>query len=642
MITLSNVSKTFGDQTLFEGATLQFNPGERYGIVGANGCGKSTLLKILAGEETASDGDVTRPRRSTLGVLKQDHFQYENERILDVVMMGNVRLWEAMHEKEQILARAEDHFDGDRYAELEDLILQHGGYTLESRAGEILEGLGIPSEAHEEPLSTLSGGFKLRVLLAQVLASEPDILLLDEPTNHLDIISIRWLERFLEEFAGAALLVSHDHRFLDNVATMIVDVDYQMVKAYPGNYQAFMKRKVEDRERKEKEIAKREGQIAEQKAFVERFRAKATKARQAQSKLKAIDRIEIEELPQSTRRYPHFRFKQTRPSGRQVLDVDGLSKAYDDNQVLENVSLSVNRGERVAIIGPNGIGKSTLLKVVMGEVEADAGTVKWGYETHPGYVAQDHTEQLGHDAATLEGWLANVAPGESIGFVRGHLGAVLFSGDEADKKVGALSGGEAARLIFAREVIRQPNVLLLDEPTNHLDLEAIESLVKGLLAYDGTLVFVSHDRWFVGELATRIIEITPEGINDFPGSYREYLEKCGDDHLDAQAVLQKAREKKRDGKPEKKKRTNAEQAEARRERKQWSEKLESITRELQQAESRLDTINERFVDPKFYEKTPNDERTALEAEHRSLSEKVTTLMQQWEVAETKLGELPEA
>lgn len=635
MIQLSNVAKHFGDQTLFEGVSIQFNPGERYGIVGANGCGKSTLLKILAGDETASEGDVTRPRNSTLGVLKQDHFQYEENRILDVVMMGNSLLWDAMHEKEQILAKSEVHFDGDRYAELEDLIVQNGGYTLEARAGEILEGLGIASEVHEQTLSTLSGGFKLRVLLAQVLASEPDVLLLDEPTNHLDILSIRWLERFLVEFPGAALLVSHDHRFLDNVSTIIVDVDYQTVKAYPGNYQHFMRAKVEDRERKEKEIAKREAKIAEQKAFVERFRAKATKARQAQSKLKAIDRIDIEELPQSTRRYPHFRFQQQRPSGRQVLEVEGISKAYDDNHVLEDVSLTVQRGERIAIIGANGIGKSTLLKVCMAEVAADAGSVKWGYETHPGYVAQDHKGQLGNPRATLEGWLGNVAPGESIGFVRGHLGAVLFSGDEAEKKVGALSGGEAARLVFAKHVIEQPNVLILDEPTNHLDLEAIESLVKGLQGYEGTLIFVSHDRWFVGELATRIVELTRAGINDFSGTYAEYLEKCGDDHLDAQVVLQKAREKKRE-KPGKKKVRRG--PDPKKERRKLAEELEGVTAELQQAEAKLDAINERFADPNFYEATPHDERTTLEADHRAFSESVAALMERWESLETRIGQ----
>jgi len=438
----------------------------------------------------------------------------------------------------------ESYFDGDRYAQLEDIIVQRGGYSLEARAGEILEGLGIDSGVHDQPLSTLSGGFKLRVLLAQVLASEPDVLLLDEPTNHLDILSIRWLEKFLSAYSGVALLVSHDHRFLDNVATSIVDVDYETIKAYPGNYAAFTRAKREDRERREKEIAKREAKIAEHKAFVERFRAKATKARQAQSKLKLISRIDIEKLPRSSRRFPRFCFAQRRPSGRKVLEIDAVGVCYGDNRVLTDVSLDVMRGERVAIIGPNGIGKSTLLKVVMGEVPADAGSVAWGYEVRPGYVAQDHRQQLGNARQTVESWLANVCPGESIGFVRGHLGAVLFSGDEVDKRLGALSGGEAARLIFARQTVEKPNVLVLDEPTNHLDLESIEALVTGLEAYDGSLIFVSHDRWLVGRLATRIIELTARGVEDFRGSYDEYLERCGDDHLDSQVALRNARASK--------------------------------------------------------------------------------------------------
>jgi ATPase subunit of ABC transporter with duplicated ATPase domains len=545
MISLSNLSKHYGDRALFEGVSLQFNRGERYGVVGANGCGKSTLLRILSGEESASDGDVSIPKRAILGVLEQDHFQYERERILDVVMMGNAVLWQAMLEKERILAAAEDHFDGDRYAELEELIVQGEGYGLEARAGEILEGLGIASGVHEQPLSTLSGGFKLRVLLAQVLASEPDALLLDEPTNHLDILSIRWLEEFLQDFKGAALLVSHDHRFLDTVATTIVDVDYDTIKAYPGNYAHFVHAKREERERREKEIAKREAEISDHKAFVERFRAKATKARQAQSKLKAIERIDIQTLPESSRRYPKFRFHQRRPSGRQVVELQGITKRYDDDIVLDGVDLSIQRGERVAIIGPNGIGKSTLLKVMIAETPADGGTVEWGYETHPGYVAQDHKAQIGSQRQTLEAWLAGYCAGEGIGFVKAQLAAVLFSGDDSKKRLEALSGGEAARLTFARQAIEKPNVLILDEPTNHLDLEAIEALVGALVAYEGTLIFVSHDRWFVNELATRIVEITPEGIRDFSGSYDEYLQRAGEDHLDAQEVLRRARESKR-------------------------------------------------------------------------------------------------
>ena len=545
MISISNLAKYYGDRVLFEDVSMQFNRGERYGIVGANGCGKSTLLKILTGEESASDGDVSIPKKAVLGVLEQDHFQYESERIVDVVMMGNRALWAAMAEKEKILANAETEFDGDRYAELEDLVIQHDGYGLEARAGEILEGLGIPTHVHDQPLSTLSGGFKLRVLLAQVLAAEPDALLLDEPTNHLDILSIRWLEDFLSTYKGVALLISHDHRFLDNVATTIVDVDYQTVKAYPGNYARFVRAKKEERDRREAEIEKREAEIADHKAFVERFRAKASKARQAQSKLKAIDRIEIESLPESSRRYPRFSFRQGRPSGKQVLEVAGASKAYDDKQVLEDVDLVVQRGERVAILGPNGIGKSTLLKILMGDVEADAGQVEWGYETHPGYVAQDHKEQLGSTRERLEEWLWQFCPQEPIGFVKGNLAMVLFHGDETKKRLEALSGGEAARMLFARLAITKPNVLVLDEPTNHLDLEAIEALVEAVRAYDGTVIFVSHDRWFVNELATRIVEITPAGVRDFNGTYDEYLARAGEDHLDAQEVLRRARESKR-------------------------------------------------------------------------------------------------
>jgi ATPase subunit of ABC transporter with duplicated ATPase domains len=642
MIAVSDLDKAYGPQTLFEGVSIQFNPGNRYGLVGANGSGKSTFLKILAGEEIPSGGIVAMPKRLKLGVLKQDHYRYEPMAILEVAMMGDHEVWEAMVEKEQILANAEVEFDAERYADVEDLILRHDGYTLEARAGEVLEGLGIQTEIHRNPLSTLSGGFKLRVLLAQVLASEPDVLLLDEPTNHLDILSIRWLEKFLSEgYKGTAIVISHDHRFLDNICTHIVDVDYETMILYPGNYTAFLNAKVGNRDRKEAEIEKREAEIARHKEFVDRFRAKATKARQAQSKMKMMEKIVIERLPQSSRRYPTFKFKQVRPSGRQALEIEGVSKSYGDKQVLKDVSLKVERGDRIAIIGPNGIGKSTLLKIAMGEAEADAGKIEWGYETRPGYFSQDHTEVPKGSKQTVEAWLWESVPGEPIGFVRGNLGMVLFSGDDVKKPLGSLSGGEAARLVFCKLSVTKPNVLILDEPTNHLDLEAIEALVEGLKEYDGTLIFVSHDRWFVAQLADRIFEISPKGINDFRGNYDEYLERLGDDHLDADAVLRMKREQKKAAQATAAKKNGSPEEDRQRQQRQkdLKKRLEQVTAEVEKSESRVHAINELFCDPTFFDRTSREQVKKLENEQKTLSGKVEGLMGEWEKIETELGEL---
>jgi ATPase subunit of ABC transporter with duplicated ATPase domains len=644
MIAVSDLGKSFGQQILFEGVSLQFNPGNKYGLVGANGSGKSTFLKMLTGEELPSEGTISMPKRLKLGVLKQDHYRYEHMPILEVAMMGNHEVWEAMMEKERLLENAEREFDAERYAEVEDLILRHDGYTLESRAGEVLEGLGIPTETHRNALSTLSGGFKLRVLLAQVLAAGPDALLLDEPTNHLDILSIRWLEKFLEDYKGLAVVISHDHRFLDNICTHIADVDYETITLYPGNYQAFLEAKAGNRERKEAEIGKREAEIARHKEFVDRFRAKATKARQAQSKIKLMERIVIERLPQSSRRYPTFKFKQLRPSGRQVLELEGISKSYGDNKVLKDVSLRVERGDRIAIIGPNGIGKSTLLKIAVGEVEADGGKVEWGYETHPGYFSQDHYEVPKGSKQSVEAWLWEFVPGQPIGFVRGNLGMVLFSGDDVKKTVGSLSGGEAARLVFCKLSVTKPNVLILDEPTNHLDLEAIEALVEGILDYDGTLVFVSHDRWFVSQLANRILEISPKGIQDFRGTYEEYLERLGDDHLDAEAVLRMRREQKKKAQAAaasaaKSNGDPAEEKKRQKLQKDLGRRRDEVTAAVEKAESRIHDINEMFCDPSFFDRTPRDQVKKLEQEQKTLSGKVEQLMGEWEKLEEQLAEL---
>jgi len=643
MISISDLSKTYGDRTLFSDFSVQLNAGERYGLVGANGSGKTTLLNILTGDLEASSGKVAIPRRLRLGVLRQDQFLYEDHSILAVTLMGHQELWKVMVEKEKLLAKAETHFDADRFSELEELVERYDGYSAEARASMILEGLGLPSSIHHDPLSTLSGGFKLRVLLAQVLASEPDALLLDEPTNHLDILSIRWLETFLRDFAGPLVVISHDHRFLDNVVTHILDVDYETVTLYHGNYTRFVDSKKTERSRREKDIAARERDIAEHQKTVDRFRAKASKARQAQSKEKMLEKMadSIEDLAPSSRRYPNFKFTQVRDSGRDVLTVKGVKKAFDDNEVLHGVDLQLQRGDRMAIMGPNGIGKSTLLKIIMDDLVADEGTVEWGYETHPGYFAQDHREQFDSPNNTAEGWIWGFCADQSIGYVRGNLGMVLFSGDDVEKRLGDLSGGEAARLIFAKLAIAQPNVLVLDEPTNHLDLESIEALVEGLQAFPGTLILVSHDRWFVSQLATRIVEIRPDDIHDYHGTYEEYVHFCGDDHLDADRVVLKAKNEKRRKKEEKtsddasKKGSakNRSKRNSKASRKRDQKQQEALLTRIEDAETRMKEIDETLCTPGFYADTPADDVRDLERERAHLERDVAEWTTEWERAE---------
>jgi len=639
MIAISDLGKSYGSQTLFDEVNLQLKPGCRYGLVGANGSGKSTLLRIITGEEEPSVGAVSMPKRLRLGILEQDHFLYEDTPILDVTMMGHRELWNALAEKDRILEASTEFFDGERYSEVEDLIVSLDGYSFEARSGEILEGLGIPTDLHRQPLSTLSGGFKLRVLLAQVLAADPGCLLLDEPTNHLDIISIRWLEKFLTSYRGCAVVISHDHRFLDNVCTHILDIDYETVTLYTGNYGAFTAAKIAARDRKEGEIARQEKKIAANKAFADRFRAKATKARQAQSKLKQIDRIVIEPLPRSSRRYPVFRFNQERPSGKEALRVEGVRKAFGDNSVLVDVDINVRRGDRLAIIGPNGIGKSTLLKIAVGDLAADGGEVQWGHEARIGYFAQDHRQGFEGREATVEGWLTAACIGETIGAVRSRLGKVLFSGDEVEKKLASLSGGEAARLVFAGLAVDRPNVLVLDEPTNHLDLEAIEALVAGLEAYDGTLIFVSHDRWFVSRLASRVLEITEHGINDYPGTYDEYLESCGDDHLDADAAGLRARREKRarKGVGPKSARSGAIRKETMRAR-DIEMRRDVVTSAIEKAEQRIEEIDGAFCKPGFFEDNSDSKVKAMQQERTKLGTELEGLMAEWEELEGQLDE----
>ncbi len=544
MITISNLTKHFGAQALFSNVNLQLNPGCRYGLVGANGSGKTTFLRILTGDESDEGGSVGFPKNLTLGVLRQDQFLDDSARIIDVTMRGDSVVYGALAEQDRL--SHEPNPDANRLMQLNDIITYGDGYSLESRAREMLVGLGIPDETVEQPLGTLSGGYKLRVLLAQVLIGKPDALFLDEPTNHLDILSIRWLEGFLQSYKGCAVIISHDRHFLDAVANRVLDVDYQTILEYAGNYAKFLEQKVATRERKETENNRAEKSIAEKKAFVERFRAKATKARQAQSRLKQIEKIEVVELPKSSRVAPNFRFEQARPSGRDVLVVKGLCKAYGDKSVLVDVGFEIRRGERVAIIGANGIGKSTLLKIIADNLALDKGSYEWGHQAAVGYFAQDHHELLGSPKETPLNFVWQACPAETTNYVRGHLGRMLFSGDDVDKPAAALSGGEAARVIFARLAVQKPNVMVLDEPTNHLDLETIEALTHALRTREGTLLFVSHDRHFVSQLATRIIELRADGLRDFQGNYDEYLARQGDDHLNVEHVVLRAKKDKRE------------------------------------------------------------------------------------------------
>jgi ATPase subunit of ABC transporter with duplicated ATPase domains len=648
MISISNLEKSYGDRVLFSGATFQLNAGDRYGLVGANGSGKTTLLNILAGDLDPTSGSVSIPKRLRVGVLRQDQFLYDEQSVMSVTLMGNPELWKAMVEKETVLAAAEsgEEFAADRFAELEETVQRLDGYVAESRAGAILEGLGIPAEAHHDPVRTLSGGFKLRVLLAQVLAGSPDVLLLDEPTNHLDILSIRWLETFLAAFSGPVVVISHDIRFLDNVVTNILDVDYRTVQLYRGSYSDFLEAKASERERREKEIAGRQREIADLQKFVDRFRAKASKARQAQSKAKIIERRaeEIVELPPSSRRWPTFRFEPRRDSGKEVLAVTGVRKSFSGREVLHGVDLTVARGDRLAILGPNGVGKSTLLKILVGRIEADAGDVTWGYETHPGYFAQDYQDQFDERSATAEEWLWTACPDKDRGYVRGQLGLVLFSGEEGAKRVESLSGGEAARLVFARIALERPNVLVLDEPTNHLDLESIEALVEGLRAFSGTLLFVSHDRWFVGQLATRILEIRADGIRDYRGSYEEYVHWCGDDHLDADRVVLKA---KRERKAARQVRRQGARpvgsllgADGPRGSTATSRELtrrrDELTERIERAEARISEIDALFCRPGFFEGTPDRDVRGLEEERAVLAAEVAELLARWEAVEEEI------
>jgi len=514
----------FGAKPLFENISVKFGEGNRYGLIGANGCGKSTFMKILGGDLEPTAGTVSIDVNERVGKLRQDQFAYEEFTVLDTVIMGHAELWEIKAERDRIYSLAEMSEDeGMKVAELEVTFAELDGYTAESRAGELLLGLDIPLEQHTGPMSAVAPGFKLRVLLAQALFADPDIMLLDEPTNNLDINTIRWLEGVLNQRNSTMIIISHDRHFLNSVCTHMADMDFGELRMYPGNYDQYMMASTQVRERQLADNAKKKAQIAELQNFVSRFSANASKAKQATSRAKQIDKIQLEDIKPSSRQNPYIRFEQDKKLFRLALEVEDLANGYDDKMLFTDINMMVEVGERIAVIGPNGIGKTTLLRSLVGELEPKKGVVKWSENAKVGYYAQDHAGDF-ESTTTLFDWMSSYGQDEDDEqSIRGTLGRLLFSQDEIKKPVNIISGGEQGRMVFGKLMLQKPNVLLMDEPTNHLDMESIESLNLALENYPGTLIFVSHDREFVSSLATRIIEMKSDGVVNFSGNYDEYL-----------------------------------------------------------------------------------------------------------------------
>jgi ATPase subunit of ABC transporter with duplicated ATPase domains len=534
MLSLNNISMRFGPQVLFEDVTCTFMAGRRYAISGPNGAGKSTLMKIMTGEVEPTKGSVTRPKR--LGILRQDQFAFDEFRVTDTVIMGNTALWNALQERDALYEKPHDELtdaDGMRLGELEGIIGEEGGYTSESDAGTLLDGLGIESDLHERKMGELQGGQKVRVLLAQALFGNPTALLLDEPTNNLDLDSVHWLQKYLTEYEGVLIVISHDRHFLNSVCTHTADIDYETVIMYVGGYDDMVVAKTQVRAHIEAENAQREKKIAQLQEFIARFSA-GTRSAQATSRKKEVERLQTSELARSNIQRPYIKFDMKRNSGRHPLEIRSIEKSYDTLKVIPRFTASVTRGEKIALMGRNGAGKTTMLKSLIRNApgfidDADkqfpinGGQVIWGHEVTVGYFAQDHTDSITRDNTTAIDWLWQFDASANQQELRGLMGQMLFSGDDALKPTRALSGGESARLIFCRLMLQKPNFLVLDEPTNHLDLESINALNIALQRYDGTVLLVTHDHDVIDEVATRIWHFRNGKIDDFKGTYEEFM-----------------------------------------------------------------------------------------------------------------------
>lgn len=525
MISTNGVTLRYGKRALFEDVNIKFTPGNCYGLIGANGAGKSTFLKILSGEIEANQGEVSMTPGERMAVLKQNHYEYDEFEVLETVIMGHARLYSIMKEKDALYAKADfTEADGMRAGELEGEFAELNGWDAEPDAAALLIGLGIPRELHDKKMTELSGNEKVRVLLAQALFGRPNNLLLDEPTNHLDLESIQWLENFLMDYEGTVIVVSHDRHFLNKVCTHIADIDFGKIQMYVGNYDFWYESSQLALTLQRDANKKKEEKIKELQAFIQRFSANASKSKQATSRKKQLDKITLEDIRPSNRKYPFLHFKAEREAGKQLLTIDSLTKTIEGEKVLDNVNIVVNKGDKIALVGPNSLPKTTLFQVVMGELEPDAGEFSWGVTTSQAYFPKDNSAYFDGVEINLVDWLREYSNDQDETFLRGFLGRMLFSGEEALKKASVLSGGEKVRCMLAKMMLNGANVLLFDEPTNHLDLESITALNNGLIDFDGTILFTSHDHQFIQTIANRIIEITPNGIIDRVMSYDEYLE----------------------------------------------------------------------------------------------------------------------
>jgi ATPase subunit of ABC transporter with duplicated ATPase domains len=527
MISANDITLSYGKRVLFKDVNIKFTPGNCYGLIGANGAGKSTFLKILAGEVEADKGTISVGPRERIAVLKQDQFAYDEQTVFNTVIMGHSRLYEVMAEREALYAKSDfSEEDGVRSAELEAEFAEMNGYEAESEAAVLLNGLGIPEELRTLKMKELEGGDKVRVLLAQALFGSPDILLLDEPTNHLDLKSISWLEDFLYRFPNTVIVVSHDRHFLNQVCTHVADIDFGMIKVYVGNYDFWYQASQLTLKQKQDENRKVTDKANELKEFIQRFSSNASKAKQATSRKRLLEKLTIEEMPVSSRKYPYVVFKPERACGDIILEIQGLSKAIDGEQVLNGLTLTVNKGDKIAFVGGNGLAKTTLFQILAGELEPDAGSFRWGVTITSAYFPKENRTYFENDLNLIE-WLGQYSPPtEGETFARGFLGRMLFSGDEATKKTSVLSGGERVRCMLSRMMLAGANALILDEPTNHLDLESITALNNGLIAFSEVVLFASHDHEFVSTVANRIVEFTPGGIIDRVMPFDEYLESA--------------------------------------------------------------------------------------------------------------------